>query len=226
MQAQNRADGTQHRPEVPSTTSEGIKSADGEMIYYLPKGYLSWSQMSLWEESPQRYIDQYIDGKERFVTKEMRTGQLFSVMAQKGITKDPQVNDILERLPKRELAECELMTEYKGVPLFIVFDSADERGFEEYKTGKTEWTEERVRNHGQMLFYSLGFYLATKKIPQSTLHWLPTVQEENNILLTGEIKSFPIRFRKAVLMKFGTRILRVAKEITNYEQYRKKVIKL
>lgn len=196
------------------------------MIYFLPKGYLSWSQMSLWEESPQKYIDYYIDGKERYVTKEMRTGKIFSVMAQKGISNDPKINSVLRRLPKREFAESELFVDFEGIPLFIVFDSADRLGFDEYKTGKTEWTHVRAFNHGQMMFYSLGFYLEVGKLPEAHLHWLPTVERDKTLYLTGSINSFQVQYTERKLKNFGRRIHKIAKEITNYEQYRKKVVRI
>ena len=196
------------------------------MIYYLPKGYLSWSQMSLWEESPQKYIDYYIDGKERFETKEMRAGKMFSVAAQQKESDDPKFNKILRRLPRREFSESELLVDFEGIPLYMIFDSADRLGFEEYKTGKTPWTHHRAYNHGQMMFYSLGFYLEVKALPEAHLHWLPMVEKDSKLFLTGQIKTFNIRYSQVRLLKFGKRIHTIAEQITNYEQYRKKVVRI
>lgn len=194
------------------------------MSYLLPKGYLSWSQFSLWEQSHQKYIDQYIYDKKSFETDAMRAGKSFGLSAQKGSADDKGLQELLDRLPKRALAECELNVDYEGIPLKIIFDSADDNGFEEYKTGSVPWDDKRAFGHGQMKFYSLGFYLETGKLPVCALHWLPTFKSDTTILLTGEIHSFSVAYTLEELEAFGIRIKKVAEGITHYKQYEKKII--
>lgn len=34
--------------------------------------YISWSQYQTWHKSKKQYIEKYFEGKEQFVTKEMK----------------------------------------------------------------------------------------------------------------------------------------------------------
>jgi len=144
----------------------------------LPKGYLSWSQLNLWETSPQKYIDQYIYGKSQFENKEMRFGKAFAEMLESGGSPDPTLDHIARMLHKRKWQEAELNVELDGIKLKAIFDSSDKTGFDEYKTGKTPWSIQRVEMHGQLDFYALTFKLEFGFIPEIALHWVPEIFAE------------------------------------------------
>lgn len=193
----------------------------------LPKGYLSWSQLSLWLQSPQKYIEQYIYGKKMYESEYLKFGKKFSeLLTDLESVTQPELKELLARIPKRQNAEAELDVTYEGIPLKIIFDSADRKGFEEYKTGTALWDAARAKEHGQMKFYTIGFFLETDKKPESSLHWLPTMKTEEGIRLTGELHSFHVSYSEKELLDFGATIIRVAEEISNWQAFEKKVVKI
>lgn len=194
------------------------------MKYTLPKGYLSWSQLSLWETNKQKYIEQYIEGKKGFENKEMKFGKYFAECLEKKSSDDPLTQHLINLLPKRRFEEAEIEVYYEGIKLRGVFDSADTVGFEEYKTGKVPWTMERAKNHGQLDFYGLMFFEKQEVIPEIALHWLPTFQDTTELCFTGEIHSFIVVKNLEHFKAMGERIKKAAEEITNYKQYAKNVV--
>jgi RecB family exonuclease len=121
------------------------------------------------------------------------------------------------------------------VPTLSFLDSFQREpiAFQEYKTGKTPWTQERVDKHGQLLMYcsalraSLGAYPACVH-----LIWLRTqeVSVTNGMLrnreieLTGEAQIFPRYFTKEELDAFDEELLKVALEISEaYGEYKKNI---
>ena len=100
------------------------------MTHKLPRGYLSWSQMWLWEESPQKYIDQYIYGKPSFETKEMRFGKWLAIKIETGQRVEPKVDHLLQMVYKRKYKENEINVDFDGISLKAGFDSIDKYGFD------------------------------------------------------------------------------------------------
>ena len=43
-----------------------------------PRGYLSWTQVSLWVRSPEKYVSQYMHGEEGFHNSGMEYGSRVS----------------------------------------------------------------------------------------------------------------------------------------------------
>ena len=197
------------------------------MEHKLPKEYLSWSQMNLWETSPQKYIDTYIYGKEFFETKEMRFGKWVAAKIETGQRVDPKVDHLLQMLYKRRYKENEIVVDFEGIQLKAGFDSIDKYGFDEYKTGKVLWDATRANKHGQLDFYALCFKLEMGYLPDIALHWLPTVGEgKERIDLVGEIHTFIVEKNEEQLFAFGERIKKVVDEISHYKKFEKKVVEL
>lgn len=71
----------------------------------LPKGYLSWSQMSCWMTNPARYVKEYFEAGDKLDTRYLRFGSLFSKMVE-------ELGEIMKRIPNRQLAIIELAKEY------------------------------------------------------------------------------------------------------------------
>ena len=71
----------------------------------LPKGYLSWSQMSCWISNKDRYVREYFDDGARLDTRYLRFGGQFAKMIEDLCT-------LMERIPNRILAVKELAKEY------------------------------------------------------------------------------------------------------------------
>lgn len=192
----------------------------------LPKSYISWSQLNLWETSKQKYIDTYIHGKTPFQSKEMRFGKVFALGLDGNATLPENAPLIAKLLHSRKWRETELNVSLDDIPLKMIFDSVDTDGFDEYKTGKVPWTKEFAEKHGQLDFYALGFKIEFGFIPEIALHWIPTFQDETGIHVLGEIHTFIVEKKQEHLDAMALRIKRVVDEISNYKKFEKKTVTL
>lgn len=182
----------------------------------LPRGYISWSQYSLFLRSPAEYKRIYIDGGKGFESDYMDFGRKFAE-ALEGNKSDRQDIEIMKELlpsyPKREL---KIEAEFKGIKLLGVLDGWDPRKriIGEYKTGK-KWTQAMVNRHDQLLFYALCVWLKYKKVPKVRLHWVETSRDNyGNLMLTGMFKNFKRDIRLSDLLLFANKIERVVKGIS------------
>lgn len=189
----------------------------------LPKGYLSWSQIDLWNRSPQQYIDTYILGKERFINKEMIFGKNVADAIETGETDNKNIRSILPKITRYAVAEYDLKAEIKTdegvIPLIGKADTAQDppsEGLREYKTGKHPWTQKRADNHGQITLYALMVYNREKKLPQKIhLDWLETIEKNGEIELTGRIVSFETQRSMGDLIEMMTLVKRTASGISS-----------
>ena len=125
----------------------------------LPRGYFSWTQMSTFLRSPKEWKRIYIDGEKQFVSQEMQAGK--------------------EAEETFVQSQTELLAMYKGIHLKGYADFYDdETGFlREDKTGKEPWTQQRVDDHGQLLFYALILREAGMPLTKIQLSWYKTKNE-------------------------------------------------
>ena len=189
----------------------------------LPRNYLSWSQVSLYEYSPEQYRRDYILGEERTITPAMEYGKKLATILEKGDDeKDILITGLFHLLPKYKVAEKELTAEMSGIKLLGKLDSYDPKthNFYEYKTGK-KWTQRRVDNHGQLTFYSMLIYLNYKILPKMKLIWVETENKEGEIQATGKIKEFETERTLPDILKFMAKIKKVAQAIS--AMYRKEL---
>ena len=173
--------------------------------YNLPKGYISWSQMSLFLRSPAEYQRVYIEGEQGFQSDYMDFGREFAE-ALEGNKSDRKDIDIMkEMLPDYPKREFKIEVEFDGIKLLGVLDGWDPRKLKigEVKTSKNGWTQAKVDKHGQLLFYALCVWLKYKKIPKVSLHWVETARDDyGNLMLTGKFKNFKREIRLADLLLF------------------------
>lgn len=140
--------------------------------------YYSWSQHSQWKSyGKEGWYSKYILGQITPPNKEM----IFGSMIGKKLETDPT---FLPQIPRQKKMEYEFKATLSGINFTGYADAYDEDIFhlEEYKTGKTPWTQKRVDDHGQITLYLLMRYLSENVKPedhQCRLHWLPTCDTED-----------------------------------------------
>lgn len=185
-----------------------------------PRQYLSWSQLDLFERSPERYKEVYIYGRQMPINRGMVLGKQMTDGLESGeMTGDPILDLVMERIPKFEIrdkiledprgeeVECQGKT-YRvpvlkdgkiRIPILAKPDSmkAEMTGFKEYKTGQERWTAAKVRNSGQMRFYGTAMYLVSGRIPNENelVHALTAKQNpedpQSRVIPTGDIYRYP-----------------------------------
>lgn len=180
----------------------------------LPRGYISWSQLTGWESSPERYIRHYIYHEETYVTKEMCFGGYIARELEKGKSDNLLIDMLVSVVPKYAKSEYKLDVDLEGIKLFGIFDSfcPKTKNIIEYKTGKAPWTQKRADEHGQLHFYALMVWLKYKKIPKVKLVWIQTISGDG-IEITGEVKEFEVEIKLIDILKMANRIKKVAYEI-------------
>ena len=174
-----------------------------------PRPYLSWSQLSLFESSPERYKKVYIDGERLPINRGMAfgAGMAFGLEDDKA-TGDPVLDAVMTQIPKFEVMEMEIRADMKAegetIPLLAKIDSAKKNltGFKEFKTGQTRWTMKQVKESGQIDFYATVIFVKTGKIPwdMELVHVETKAGQDGKIAATGEIFRYPtIRTMSQVL---------------------------
>jgi len=206
-----------------------MKSTAKNKILELPRGYISWSQLTMWEKQPKKYKDRYFYGEETFTNKEMRFGKLVAEAIEVGRSDDEVINQLVTLIPRYEVTEKKLEAEIKlgktVIPLLGYLDTWRKKdgAIREYKTGKTPWTQAMANKHGQLFFYALEQYLIVGRLPASVhLDWIQTQNSaDGGIELTGMIQSFEVEITLGDVIRMSSRISKAAKEIS--EAYKKEV---
>jgi len=176
-----------------------------------PRGYLSWSQMSLWEKDPNMYYQVYFEGLDQFRTKYLTLGKRMATCLENGFDEehDPLFEMLAVFMPSYPYREFEINAVFEGIPLKGKLDGFNEKTLTigEYKTGKC-WTQSMVDSTGQLTFYALLVWLKYKKLPKEIfLHWAKTDEDmEGNLKLTGDIKTFKTQRSLKDLILFSKRI--------------------
>jgi len=198
-----------------------------KVIYNLPKKYLSYSQMSLWQSNREGYRQRYYFDGPSFVTREILFGKRVAHMLENGI-KDP----VLDRVPRYKLMEHRIEVKVGGVPFLGVLDSFSKqrKAIVEYKTGKEAWNDLRCAKANQLVIYSLLTKVKYKKVdPWVRLVWIETrdgketrefgghtlIGKNNQIEFTGKIQVFKRRISEWQRAKMQKQIIKIAKEISD-----------
>jgi hypothetical protein len=189
----------------------------------LPKGYLSYSQLTLWQADPERYKLLYFEGRDelRSSNKAMDYGKVVAdALENANETGDLMTDTAMSLLIKYDIADKEITTTLKTkdveIPLIGRPDTMDSKtfAFREYKTGRIKWTAKRAQNHLQMKFYAVLIFLEHKKtLKEAHLDWIETVTEEGIVKPTGHIESFRVTFSLTDILDTMALITRIAKEI-------------
>lgn len=218
-----------HLPSMHATAlpqvGEGIVLQEDmrKKVIQLPKEYISFSQLALWQNDPDRYKDLYFDNRDelRNSNRGMEYGKVVADALEKGIETGDLLTDAgMLLLPKYDIRDVEfraqMNTKEGWITLLAKPDSLDSvtKSFYEYKTGKTVWTQKKAQDHLQMHFYATAIYLAYKVIPKGAkLIWIQTEQVGDAIQPTGHVKEFPVVFTLNDILKTMALISKVAKEI-------------
>lgn len=180
-----------------------------------PRPYLSFSQMVLFQKSPQDYLNQYIYGKKQRISRNIALG---SAMAEglelEEATGDPLLDLVMARLPKFELMDKPIKAELENgrgiIHLLAKPDTAkaDYSAFKEYKTSTRKWTQRMVDESGQIDFYTTVIWLKTGKIPQDIeLICAETdYQDDASLTVTGKLFRFPTKRSMIDIIKTTKRI--------------------
>lgn len=188
----------------------------------LPRGHFSWSQLTLWENSPRGYVEKYILHQRQWTNSGMEFGK-YVAEGLESEEPDAIIADLKSRLPAYDKREVQIDVVYKGIPLTCRIDTLRSKdiAFREYKTGRRDelgnpaWTLGKARAHGQIPFYAFLLWLKTKKIPPPAyLDWMETaVREDGTVGLAEHIHSFEVPITISMLLDIGSRIEKAALEI-------------
>jgi len=176
-----------------------------------PRGYLSWSQMSMWEKDPNLYYQIYVEGADQLRTKYLELGKRLATGLENGFDEahDPLFETLIVFMPNYPKREFDIKVDFEGIPLFGKLDGWNGKTMTigEYKTGKN-WTQAMVNQSGQLTFYAFLVWLKYKKLPEKIfLHWAKTQEDEmGNLTLTGDIKTFHTERQLKDLILFSKRI--------------------
>lgn len=176
-----------------------------------PRGYLSWSQMALFEKDKNLYYQVYWEGVQQFMSKYLLLGKRMADTLEFGFDPehDATFEGIVLSLPPYPEREFEIKEELDGITLLGRMDGFDEGVLDvgEYKSGK-KWTQKLVDNHGQLTFYALLVWLKYKKLPSKIkLHWAQTKDtEDGGLELTGYTQTFETVRTMADIILFTKRI--------------------
>ena len=188
---------------------------------YLPKGYLSYSQMTTWQQNKKRYISEYFEKGKRLDTRELRFGKSIAKMIEDGEHKE-----LLPNLEVYSIVESEHRTVIEGVPTLSYLDTEDPslNLFKEFKTGKNPWTQAKVEKHKQLPFYATVLTEVRGKRPEyCDLEWIETEdfagdgfwgEVDKSIRVTGRIVSFRRYFLDEEIEAMRQEIRKTAEEIS------------
>lgn len=192
-----------------------------------PRGYISWSQLTLWERSPKEYMRIYFYGGNTPKSRYMDFGSEVADDAENGTSERESVKALNMLLPTYKKIEHKIYADIKtDAGLLKVhgrLDTYEDKPlrFRERKTGKIPWTPAKVARHGQIDFYYMLIYLSTGKLPtEAHLDWAQTrVNDNGDVELTGEHTEYDATRTMTDVLRMITRTKNVALEIAeNYER--------
>ena len=199
----------------------------------LPRGYLSWTQVSLWKANPDKYVAHYIYGEASHTNDGMDFGSRAAKALETGeVDDDEMINTLVTLLSKYEVMEHEIEVDFKtphgSFTLLGKLDTFDPKTlmFREYKTGRTPWTLGKARKHGQILQYCAMIYLKYGKLPpMAHLDWAQTAYGPEGVYLTGEIKTFLVTKTLREVLMYLSEVSVIAYQIhKRYAEELKKII--
>lgn len=193
-------------------------------VIQLPKGYISFSQMTLWESSPERYKKLYFDGDASYNLS--NSGLTYGSIVADALEHNKETGNLLtdtamELLTKYDTRDKEIVVDLptkNGVVTLLgrpdMLDS-ETLAFREVKTGRIKWTQKKADKWPQLKFYAVMIYLKYGKIPPSVhLDWIETHKnEDGKVEPTGHIETFEVDIKLKDILDTMALISRVAKEI-------------
>jgi hypothetical protein len=186
-----------------------------------PRDYLSWTQYSLFNRSPELYKRIYIYGEAGYCSKAMELGKkLAERMENEEEVEDKDIEQVAMFMPKSPAREYEIRIDFHGIPLFGKLDGFNPRAkkkiIREDKTGQ-KWNQKMVDKTEQLTFYAMMVLAKYGKLPDKIyLDWAKTRRNEDGELeLTGEIKTFETKRTMNDILIFYAKIKRTWEGIQN-----------
>lgn len=209
---------------------------------YLPKKYLSYSAISLWEKNKEQFRKRYYENEPSPDTPEMVYGKKIAKILELGKFDG---HPTLGKIPRYSHPEHKMEIEIEGIPLLGYIDSYDPENFRfiEYKTGrnnsdgKPRWTLLDVHKTDQLPMYSLMIKekygtvenlchlvwmrtVFTKKTLEFEGHTLES--DERDVIIDGHYEVFERKIYDYERKKLREKIIRIAHEIEDdYTSYKK-----
>jgi len=159
-------------------------------MYGKDKPYVSYSAITLWRQSKDRYRKRYYELERGYTSTEMEFGSQVSRTLETNACSD----DVLARVPRYSVMEQELEVEIDGIRVRGFLDSFDpvKKRFIEYKSGhlssvgEAPWTQAKVEKHMQLPFYSLLIQEIYGEVDDKCHHvWIETQFKKKKKSLTG-----------------------------------------
>jgi len=187
--------------------------------------------MDLWARDKQAYRNRYYLNGPSYESTETLFGKKVAKMLEDNVS-----HPVLDRVPRYKFSEYRIKQDIDGVPFLGVIDSFSKKfkRIIEYKTGRQEWDEVRVRKHEQLVVYSLLTKLKFGMVvPLLKLVWIEThykkemgtigsitcETESNELDFTGKIKVFKREIEEWERKRMKKTIIEVANQIS--EDYAK-----
>ena len=200
-----------------------------------PRPYLSFSQMTKFEMSPEKFTEEYLYGQRQRISRNMAYGsQLADGLMLEEANGDPLLDLMASRLPKFELKDLPIVDpkgievlfkrnneefhinvptlENKGddIPLLAVPDTSkiDYTAFKEYKSSVRKWTQKMADDSGQITFYATAIWLTTGKIPDDIelVNIETAYQDDGSMTVTGNMYRFPTKRTMADVIRMTRRM--------------------
>lgn len=212
----------------------------------LPKKYLSYSAMSMWEKSPYEFRQKYYENKKPPESPEIIFGKKIAKLLE---TRDVDGDPILSMVPRYSVPEHKIEVMVEDVPVLGYLDSFEPKtnSFLEYKTGRpmangaARWDRLSVAKHEQLDIYSLLIQLKYGSVDRHCkLIWIPTRYKKELVEFDGktlEAKGNEIQFSGSPPQIFERtiyqwerdrikeKIIRIAHEIElDWKEYRQRGI--
>jgi len=174
--------------------------------------------MEIWRTNKARYRREYFENQKKLDSKYLRFG--------KSHAENREKRDLLPG----QFTEYEIRTEVNGVPVlsYLDFYDANDNHFEDDKTGKIPWSQQRLQKAEQFLFYATALKWETGKMPDyCVVNWFETKDaaaeaevedfwrsNEYVVQFTGKELSFRREFDERELERMERDILKTAQEIS------------
>ena len=204
-----------------------------------PRPYLSYSAMKMWELNPEEFKLKYFhpDNYLPYTNRGQSLGKEVADALENDVeTGNIEIDIVLAQItPKLPRRDEKIFTNlsvgkypHRGfVPILVKPDrcSMDYMTFQEVKTGSGPWTQKKVDEDDQMLFYFTGLYLKNRDnkhggivIPKGELIWAPTEKriDDDGIErphLVGDVKRFPTTRTFVQLLQMMSRMSTAWREI-------------
>jgi hypothetical protein len=139
----------------------------------LPKSYISFSQLQLFDQNKEQYRKQYYQNQYSGSSPELRYGS--------HVHKQIELNaPEYAHVPRYDLSELKLEVTIEGIPLLGYIDSldSDTLAFMDFKTGQKKWTPKKVQETKQLPFYALMLSAIHEQYEyNSSIVWIETKRE-------------------------------------------------